>query len=74
MPSKDQIKNLAKRLVEEHPDAATLRRLVRTRKPTAIHFRDDGIVPNNPKFPVLLFCGAAALRSRRAARSQRTNW
>ncbi|BBO05827.1 MULTISPECIES: cupin [Bradyrhizobium] len=65
MPIKDQIRNLAKKLVEEHPDAATLRALVRPRKPAAFRFRDDGIVPNNPRFPVLLYRGAVNLKSRR---------
>ncbi|KYG99969.1 cupin [Bradyrhizobium sp. DOA1] len=65
MPIKDQIKNLAKKLVEERPDAATLRALVRARKPAAVHFRDDGIVPNNPDFPMLLYRGAVNLKSRR---------
>src|SRR3954452_9345166 len=67
MPIKDQIKNLAKKLVEDHPDAATLRALVRARKPTAIRFQDDGIVPNNPHFPVLLYRGAVNLKTRRFA-------
>lgn len=64
MPIKDQIKNLAKKFVEDHPDAATLRALVRARKPTAIRFQDDGIVPNNPHFPVLLYRGAVNLKTR----------
>ncbi|MCA1380917.1 cupin [Bradyrhizobium sp. BRP23] len=65
MPVKDQIKNFAKKLVEEQPDAATLRGLVRARKPTAMHFRDDGIVPNHPRFPALLYRGAVKLNGRR---------
>lgn len=65
MPVKDQIKNFAKKLVEDHPDAATLRALVRARKPAAIRFSDDGIVPNNPHFPVLLYRGAVNLKTRR---------
>lgn len=64
MPVKDQIKNFAKKLVEDHPDAATLRTLVRARKPAAIRFSDDGIVPNNPRFPVLLYRGAVNLKTR----------
>lgn len=67
MPVKDQIKNFAKKLVEDHPDAATLRALVRARQPTAIRFQDDGIVPNNPRFPVLLYRGAVNLKTPRFA-------
>lgn len=65
MPIKDQVKNFAKKLVEHHPDAATLRALVRARKPAELHFRDDGIIPNNPKFPVLLYRAAVNLKNRR---------
>ena len=65
MPIKDQIKNFAKKLVEERPDEATLRALVRTRKPAALRFRDDGIVPNNPNFPALFYRGAVQLKGRR---------
>ncbi|MEY9884623.1 cupin [Bradyrhizobium sp. USDA 329] len=65
MPVKDQIRNFARKLVEEHPDAAMLRALVRPRKPTAIHLRDDGIVPNNPKLPALLYRGVVKLKGRR---------
>ena len=49
MPLTDQIKNYAKKLVENRPGLSALRSLVRSRKPLAIRFRDDGIVPNNPK-------------------------
>jgi uncharacterized protein YjlB len=58
MPLKDQIKNYAKKLVEERPDLPTLRALARRRKPLALLFRDDGIVPNNPRFPLLIYRGA----------------
>ncbi|WP_128925303.1 cupin [Bradyrhizobium guangxiense] len=65
MPIKDQIKNFAKKLVEDRPDEATLRALVPTRQPAALRFRDDGIVPNNPNFPVLFYRGAVQLKGRR---------
>ena len=64
MPLTDQIKNYAKKLVENQPDPSTLRRLVRSRKPVAIRFRDDGIVPNNPRFPVLVYRRVVALNAK----------
>jgi uncharacterized protein YjlB len=60
MPLKDQIKNCAKKLIEGRPDLSTLRALVRPRKPLALLFQDDGIVPNNPRFPLLIYRGAVA--------------
>jgi hypothetical protein len=60
MPLKDQIKNYAKKLVEQRPDAFTLRGMVRVRKPMTVIFADDGIVPNNPRFPLLVYRGAVA--------------
>jgi uncharacterized protein YjlB len=65
MPLKDQIKNYAKKLVEDRPDPSTLNRLVRVRKPQAIAFPDDGIVPNNPRFPLLFYRGAVALTTKK---------
>lgn len=64
MVLKDQAKNYARKLVEDRPDAATLAGFVRARKPLVLHFADDGIVPNNPRFPVLVYRGAVSLRSR----------
>jgi uncharacterized protein YjlB len=42
---------------------SVLRTLVRSRKPLAIRFRDDGIVPNNPRFPVLVYRGVVKLNA-----------
>jgi uncharacterized protein YjlB len=60
MPLKDQIKNYAAKLVEDRPDASALRSMVRYQKPLSVRFRDDGIVPNNPRFPLLVYRGAVA--------------
>ena len=55
MPLKDQIKNYAKKLVENRPASSALSNMVRVRKPLALTLRDDGIVPNKPRFPLLCF-------------------
>jgi len=64
MPLADQIKNYARTLVEDRPDATALRRLVRVRKPLAISFGDDGVVPNNPRWPLLVYRNTIVLTGR----------
>jgi hypothetical protein len=61
MPLKDQIKNYAKKLVENRPASSALSNMVRVRKPLSLTLRDDGIVPNKPRFPLLCLsrCGSA---------------
>ena len=44
MPLQDQIKNYAKKLVEDRPDRSALNAMVRVRQPVTIAFSDDGIV------------------------------
>lgn len=61
MPLKDQVKNYAKKLIEKKPDAAELKALKRLRKPVAYNFDDDGIVPNNRRFPLLCYRRAITL-------------
>jgi uncharacterized protein YjlB len=61
MPLKDQIKNYAKKLIEDRPDATQLHGLVRCRKPLFLMFGDDGIVPNNKRFPLTVYRGAVKL-------------
>ena len=65
MPLKDQIKNYAKKLVEERPDPDRLRAMVRPRKPLTVRFSDDGIIPNNARFPVLVYRAAVKLLDKR---------
>jgi uncharacterized protein YjlB len=55
MPLKDQIKNYARKAVESRPDQERLAALIHSRKPIAMFFDDDGVVPNNPRFPVILY-------------------
>jgi len=65
MPLTDQVKNYAKKLIEERPEAAELRAAVRERRPLALRFRDDGIVPNNPRYPVIVYRNAINVRTGR---------
>lgn len=62
MPIKEQIENFARRVVERSPGPSELKQLVRRRRPAALRFADDGIVPNNPRLPVLLYRRAVQFR------------
>jgi hypothetical protein len=53
MPLTDQIKNYARKVVEERADEQALRKMFRVRKPVSVVFEHDGIVPNNPACPSL---------------------
>ncbi|HLH95686.1 MAG TPA: cupin [Xanthobacteraceae bacterium] len=64
MVIKDQIKNYARKLFEQRPDVAALRSQIKQRKPVALFFTDDGIVPNHPRFPLLVYRRAVALTPR----------
>jgi uncharacterized protein YjlB len=64
---KDQIKNYAKKWVEHRPDPLTLQKLIRIRKPLVMRFADDGIVPNNPRLPVLVYRGSISLAGTRGS-------
>ncbi len=61
MPLKDQIKNYARKVIESRPEEEALRLMVRPRKPTTMTFEDDGIVPNNPRLPLVVYRGAVAV-------------
>lgn len=69
MPLTDQIKNAARKLTEANPDADELRALVRARKPQARLFEDDGIVPNHPRWPLLIYRNAVAPKGGRYDRA-----
>src|ERR1700716_3213022 len=56
----------AKRLAERvtglrRPSAIELKSLCRTRKPSTFRFRDDGLVPNSPRWPLIVYRGALRL-------------
>jgi uncharacterized protein YjlB len=64
MVIKDQAKNYLKKWIEDRPDAKTLPGFVKPRKPLVLRFADDGIVPNNDRFPMLIYRGAISLKTR----------
>jgi uncharacterized protein YjlB len=64
MPLKEQITNFARRIAERQPDEAALQRLVKVRKPLQIRFKDDGIIPNHPRWPLLIYRGAVTTGGR----------
>jgi uncharacterized protein YjlB len=55
-----------KRIVEKatgwrRPSSDDLDRLLRTRKINAFHFKDDGVVPNHPQWPMIVYRSALKL-------------
>lgn len=64
MASLEDLKKLAETITGwARPSAEDLTVLVRDRKPTAFRFRDDGIIPNHPKWPLIIYRGAVRLPS-----------
>lgn len=62
MPAMESIKRLAEKATGwSRPDAALLPDLVRPRKPRTFRFKDDGLVPNHPDFPLIVYRGAVRL-------------
>jgi uncharacterized protein YjlB len=55
MPLRDQVKNLARKLIEHRPDPMLARRSVSRRRPMTRRFSDDGIVPNHPNWPLIVY-------------------
>ena len=43
------------------PSKDDLRRLVRKRKPSAFRFKDEGLIPNHPRWPLVIYRGAVKL-------------
>ena len=44
------------------PERDDLQALVRPRKAAALHFEDDGIIPNHPRWPLIVYRSAIILR------------
>jgi uncharacterized protein YjlB len=59
MPAQESIKKFTEKATGwARPKEAKLNNLVRTRKPNLFWFKDDGIIPNHPTFPLILYRGA----------------
>lgn len=54
MPLKDQVKNYAQKLIETQPETDVLHKALRKANPRTIMFKDDGIVPNHPRWPLII--------------------
>ena len=52
---KDQIKNFARKALEAKPNRDALARMLRKPKPLTAMFSDDGIVPNHPRWPLVVY-------------------
>jgi len=62
MPALETLKKIAERATGwSRPSDDDLAALVRTRKPVTFRFKDDGIVPNHPRWPLVIYRGAVAL-------------
>jgi uncharacterized protein YjlB len=58
----EQVKKTAERLTGVgRPSRAALEDLVRARKPNLFRFKDDGLIPNHPRWPLVLYRGAVRL-------------
>jgi uncharacterized protein YjlB len=59
MPAVETLKRIAEKATGwARPNAADLGRLIRERKPRTILLKDDGIIPNHPHWPLILYRGA----------------
>lgn len=65
MPLADQIKNTARKLTEDAPNARELGAMVNMRRPMTRRFSDDGIVPNHPRWPLLVYRKAVRREARK---------
>lgn len=62
MASIEDVKKLAETITGwARPSLKDLAGLVRERKPRALRFKDDGVIPNHPEWPLIVFRGAVRL-------------
>ena len=62
MPMLEDAKKIAEKVTGGvRPSRANLSALVRERKASTFHFKDDGMTPNHPKWPLVIYRGAVCL-------------
>jgi uncharacterized protein YjlB len=62
VPALETVKKLAERITGwSQPTPGEAQGLIRTRKAHLFHFRDDGFVPNHPRWPLTIYRGAVQL-------------
>ena len=62
MPMLEDAKKIAEKVTGwARPSRDDLSALVRDRKASTLRFKDDGIIPNHPKWPLVIYRGALRL-------------
>jgi len=65
MPLLEDLKEYAERATGlRRPGKRSASALARARKPHAVRFKDDGLVPNHPRWPLIIYRGAVGLDER----------
>ena len=62
MPALESLKKVAEKVTGfSRPSTGKIENLVRTRKANAVMFKDDGVIPNNKRWPLVVYRGAVSL-------------
>jgi uncharacterized protein YjlB len=62
MPAVETIKKLTEKVTGwSRPKKSALDKLVRPRRPHLFRFNDDGLIPNHPAFPLIVYRGVVGL-------------
>jgi uncharacterized protein YjlB len=62
MPMLEDVKKIAEKVTGwSRPRRSALSALIRTRKANTFRFKDDGIIPNHPQWPLVIYRGAVRL-------------
>jgi uncharacterized protein YjlB len=62
MPVLETLKKVTEKATRfARPSTNQIEGLVRTRKANAVKFKDDGVIPNNERWPLVVYRGAVSL-------------